>query len=127
MARAATWGMVTSGHKMLPETMSGSMVLVQLRPMLMTVAHGSTEAYTDDWGLGHNLWHCWYPRPSCHWVQAKLGGLYFLTKRTMVLSGPSFLYRAMTGSLTQKPPESELISGTPITTKGYVNACVLCS
>ena len=39
--------MVTSGHRVLPETVSGSMVLVQLRPVLMTEAHGNTEGHTD--------------------------------------------------------------------------------
>lgn len=46
--------MARSNPRVLPGTMSGSMVLPQLRPVLMSRAHDSTKGNTDAWGLSHN-------------------------------------------------------------------------
>ena len=48
---------MTSKPRVLPETISGFIVLPYLRFVLMSMSPGNTEGHMDSRGEGHNLWH----------------------------------------------------------------------
>lgn len=48
--------MVTSEPRLLPRTVFGPMLLIQLGSVLMPMSHVATRDHTDAHGLGCNLW-----------------------------------------------------------------------
>lgn len=54
--------MVTFGLRLLPRTISGSVVLPQSGSVLMSVTQVATKGHIDTRDLGCNLWPCGHPR-----------------------------------------------------------------
>lgn len=113
--------MVQSGTRMLPETMSGSIVIPQLRPVLLSVAHDNTKGYTDARVRGQSLCPCWCLRAMLP-LETFWSVWPALPHRTLVLSIPRLLHKAMSGSVPQWLPGSRLISVTSVSTKDCEDA-----
>lgn len=108
--------MVQSGTRMLPGTMSGSIVIPQLRPVLLPGAHDNPVGYTDARGQNQNLCPCWCLRAMLP-LETFWSVWPALPHRTIVLSIPRLLHRTMSGFVAQWLPGSRLISVTSVSIK----------
>lgn len=103
---------MTSGPKLLPGDMSGSLTLQQPGSVLMSMVSVTTEDHADDWSLVRHLSPCWYQRTLLTLGPCS-SGWPVLPIRTTVTSKPKLQLRVMSGSMAPGQSESVLVSVAP--------------
>lgn len=115
-ARLPPKAVLASGSGLLTRTMSGSVALLQLRSVLMSVVPVITEGHKDVWGLGRLMCHvgawgpCHHRGHRCKWPALPSG--------STEASRLKLLLRAMSGSVVPPQPGSVLKPVAPSTTEG---------